>query len=172
MQVVWDPRKAAANLRKHKISFEEASTVFADSLALTGADPVHSIGQVRWITFGESVRGRLLVVAHTDEGISFESSVRERQLGARRDSMKKAKRTRSGALRRSYSREDFPEGLVRGKYAARFAKDSNMVRLDPEIHAAFPTSEAVNEALAGLLRVAKVARLSKRSSGRSTSSRR
>jgi hypothetical protein len=47
-----------------------------------------------------------------------------------------------------------------------------MVRLDPEIHAAFPTSEAVNEALAGLLRLAKTAHLSKRSSGRSTGSRR
>lgn len=68
MHVVWDPRKAATNLRKHNISFEEASTVFADNLALTGADPEHSIGQARWITFGESVRGRLLVVAHTDEG--------------------------------------------------------------------------------------------------------
>jgi hypothetical protein len=86
--------------------------------------------------------------------------------------MKKAKRTRSSALRRSYSRKDFPKGFVRGKYAARFAKDSNMVRLDPEIHAAFPTSEAVNEALAGLLRVARAARLPKRSSGRSTSPRR
>jgi uncharacterized DUF497 family protein len=68
MQVVWDPRKAAANARKHKVSFEEASTVFADGLALTGADPDHSIGQARWITFGESARGRLLAVAHTDEG--------------------------------------------------------------------------------------------------------
>ena len=86
--------------------------------------------------------------------------------------MKKAKGRRSDALRPSYRREDFPKGFVRGKYAARFAKESNMVRLDPEIHAAFPTSEAVNEALAGLLRVAKAARLAKRSSGRSTSSRR
>ena len=68
MQVVWDPRKAAANASKHKVSFEEASTVFADGLALTGADPDHSVGQARWITFGESVRGRLLAVAHTDEG--------------------------------------------------------------------------------------------------------
>lgn len=42
--------------------------MFADSLALTGSDPDHSIGEARWITFGESVRGRLLVVAHTDEG--------------------------------------------------------------------------------------------------------
>lgn len=81
--------------------------------------------------------------------------------------MKKAKRTKSGELRPSYNRADFPKGFVRGKYAARFAKESNIVRLDPEIHAAFPTSEAVNEALGGLLRVAKTARLTKRSSGRS-----
>lgn len=86
--------------------------------------------------------------------------------------MKKAKRRKPDALRPSYRREDFPKGLTRGKYAARFAKQSNMVRLDPEIQAAFPTSEAVNEALAGLLRVARTARLSKRSGGRSTSSRR
>lgn len=86
--------------------------------------------------------------------------------------MKKAKRTKQDDLRASYSREDFPKGFVRGKYAARFAAGSNIVRLDPEIHAAFPTSEAVNEALGGLLRVAKSARLTKRSSGRSTSSRR
>jgi len=80
--------------------------------------------------------------------------------------MKKARRKKSDDLRPNYEREDFPEGLVRGKYAARFTKESNIVRLDPEIHAAFPTSEAVNEALGGLLRVAKTARLTKRSSGR------
>lgn len=67
MQVVWDARKAAANLKKHRVSFEEASTVFADSLSVTGADPDHSIGEARFITFGESVRGRLLAVAHTDD---------------------------------------------------------------------------------------------------------
>lgn len=68
MQVVWDPRKAASNLAGHDMSFEEASTVFADNLAVTSADPDHSIGQARWITFGESVRGRLLAVAHAEEG--------------------------------------------------------------------------------------------------------
>jgi hypothetical protein len=82
-------------------------------------------------------------------------------------SLPSARGDRLDEMRRSYSREDFPKGLVRGKYAARFAKGSNIVRLDPEIHAAFPTSEAVNEALNGLLRVAKTARLTKRSSGRS-----
>jgi len=68
MQVLWDPRKAVFNVRKHNVSFEEASTVFADSLAMTSADPDHSIGQARWITFGESARGRLLAVAHVEEG--------------------------------------------------------------------------------------------------------
>jgi hypothetical protein len=52
MEVTWDRRKAAANLKKHKVSFEEASTVLADPLAITGADPDHSIDEVRWITFG------------------------------------------------------------------------------------------------------------------------
>lgn len=68
MQIVWDARKAAANKKKHGVSFEEAATVFADSLSLTGADPDHSVGEHRWITFGESVLSRLLAVAHTDEG--------------------------------------------------------------------------------------------------------
>lgn len=68
MNIAWDPRKAAANLKKHQVSFEEASTVFGDSLALTGADPDHSHGERRWITFGSSARGRVLTVAHTDEG--------------------------------------------------------------------------------------------------------
>jgi hypothetical protein len=69
-------------------------------------------------------------------------------------------------LRRSYKRSDFPAGFTRGKYAARLAAGSNVVVLDPENAAAFPTSEAVNEALGGLLRVAKSARLTSQSSGR------
>ena len=68
MRILWDPRKAATNLKKHRVAFEEASTVFSDGLALTGVDPDHSVGESRWVTFGESARGRLLVVAHTDEG--------------------------------------------------------------------------------------------------------
>jgi uncharacterized DUF497 family protein len=67
MRVTWDERKATANLRKHSVSFEEAATALADPLAITGADPDHSIGETRWITFGLSNRGRLLAVAHTDE---------------------------------------------------------------------------------------------------------
>lgn len=68
MRFIWDPRKAAGNLRKHAVSFDEASTALRDALALTGADPDHSVGEARWITFGVSSRGRLLVVSHADDG--------------------------------------------------------------------------------------------------------
>jgi uncharacterized DUF497 family protein len=68
MRFEWDPRRAAANLRKHGVSFEEATTALRDALALTGRDPDHSHGEARYITFGVSSRNRLLVVAHTDRG--------------------------------------------------------------------------------------------------------
>lgn len=68
MKIEWDPRKASSNLRKHKVSFEEASTSLSDPMAATGADPDHSATEDRFITFGVSKKGRLLVVAHADEG--------------------------------------------------------------------------------------------------------
>lgn len=67
MRIEWDPRKARSNLRKHKVSFEEASTALSDPMAATGADPDHSVTEDRFVTFGVSARGRLLVVAHNDE---------------------------------------------------------------------------------------------------------
>lgn len=51
----------------HQVSFEEASSALSDPMAATGADPDHSIGEFRYITFGISERGRLLVVAHTEQ---------------------------------------------------------------------------------------------------------
>jgi len=67
MKIEWDPKKAKLNLRKHRVSFEEATTALSDPMAATGADPDHSITEERYVTFGVSERGRLLVVAHTDE---------------------------------------------------------------------------------------------------------
>lgn len=67
MRIEWDPKKARLNLRKHGVSFEEAATAVSDPLATTGADPDHSMTEDRYITFGVSVRGRLLVVAHTEK---------------------------------------------------------------------------------------------------------
>ncbi len=68
MQFEWDPAKAAENLQKHGVSFEEAATVFRDTLSATGPDPDHSVGEERFVTFGVSTSGRLLVVGHTEHG--------------------------------------------------------------------------------------------------------
>ena len=66
MEFEWDPRKDAANRRKHGVGFREAATVFGDPLATTFADTDHSISEHRFLTIGASVSGRLLVVAHTE----------------------------------------------------------------------------------------------------------
>jgi uncharacterized DUF497 family protein len=68
MKCGWDRAKAAGNLQKHGVSFEEAATALADDLAVTAADPDHSRGEGRFITFGVSSSGRLLVVSHTERG--------------------------------------------------------------------------------------------------------
>ncbi len=64
----WDPEKAAANERKHGVSFEEAATVFRDRLALIMGDPDHSDEEDRFLLLGASDRGRLILVSHTDRG--------------------------------------------------------------------------------------------------------
>jgi hypothetical protein len=68
MILEWDPQKARSNLRKHHVSFKEATTALSDPLAATGSDPDHSVVEFRYVTFGMSERGRLLVVAHTEQG--------------------------------------------------------------------------------------------------------
>lgn len=68
MECEWDSAKAASNLKKHGVSFEEAATSLADDLSVTGRDPEHSWGESRFITFGVSSAGRLLVVSHTERG--------------------------------------------------------------------------------------------------------
>ena len=62
----WDPRKAAANLRKHQVSFPEATTAFGDPLSITIPDPDHSAEEERLLLLGRTEGGRLLVVAHTE----------------------------------------------------------------------------------------------------------
>jgi uncharacterized DUF497 family protein len=68
MEFEWDPVKAARNLAKHGVPFHEAATVFGDPLSMTYFDPNHSEDEDRYLTFGRSAAGRLLVVSHTDRG--------------------------------------------------------------------------------------------------------
>jgi uncharacterized protein len=70
MQFEWDPDKAKGSLRKHRVSFDEAVTVFYDPLSVTFDDLDHSISENRLVTVGYSGRGRLLVVSHTERGIA------------------------------------------------------------------------------------------------------
>ena len=69
MRFEWNAQEAAANLRKHGVSFDEAASVFFDPLSATGDDPDHSVDERRFVTFGNSSSGRLLVVApvHLDD---------------------------------------------------------------------------------------------------------
>lgn len=86
MKFEWDASKADENSRKHGVSFDEATTVFGDPLAITYADPEHSIGEYRFLTIGHSAQGRLIVVAHTDrDGKIRPISAREMTRKERKD---------------------------------------------------------------------------------------
>ena len=66
MQFEWDPAKEVTNLLKHGVSFDEASTVFGDTLSVSGRDLEHSVSEARLVTIGLSSEGRVLIVCHTD----------------------------------------------------------------------------------------------------------
>jgi uncharacterized protein len=71
MQFEWDENKAVSNLSKHRISFEEAKTVFDDPLYVDFYDLDHSEDEERYLIVGESDRGRLLIVSYAERGNSI-----------------------------------------------------------------------------------------------------
>ena len=85
MKFEWDPRKAAANLRKHSVTFDEAMTVFSNWESMTIPDPDHSRTEVRYVTMGTAFTSKLLVVVHTDRGDNI------RIISARRSSRRERK---------------------------------------------------------------------------------
>ena len=64
----WDEEKAKANLKKHKVGFDEAATVFTEAYSITIHDPDHSADEQRYIDIGTSDKGRVLVVVYTERG--------------------------------------------------------------------------------------------------------
>ena len=82
----WDARKAAANLRKHGVSFDEAATVFADPDALDGPDLAHSKHEARFLRLGKSLADRVLMLAYTIRGSGDAETIRI--ISARRASRK------------------------------------------------------------------------------------
>lgn len=78
MNLNWDPKKAVSNLRRHRVSFEEAGTVFGDPMALTFNDPDHSTEEMRFLTFGMTRTDKLLIVSYTErQGVTRIISARK-----------------------------------------------------------------------------------------------
>lgn len=78
----WDAQKATSNLKKHGVAFEQAASVFLDTLSLTVFDAEHSQHEERWFTLGRTTAGVLLAVAHTYQA-SSQASARIRIISAR-----------------------------------------------------------------------------------------
>ena len=82
----WDEEKAQANLRKHKVGFEEAKTVFNDPFLMTFPDPEHSDSEQRYLNIGYSLKRRVLIVVHTERGANIRIiSCRKATRSERRD---------------------------------------------------------------------------------------
>jgi len=138
--------KAVINLRKHNISFQEATTVFNDSLSVTFPDPDHSVGENRYVMIGMSGSGNYLVVSIVTEKNALASSVLEEQLTRETGFMKKDVDELDDEPRPEYDFSKMARG-IRGKYVERYRAGTNLVLLDPDIAQAFPTDASVNEAL-------------------------
>ncbi|MDQ3129472.1 MAG: BrnT family toxin [Acidobacteriota bacterium] len=81
----WNKKKARTNLRNHRVSFQEAATVFGNPLSETFDDPDHSTEERRFIIIGHSDSGKLLFVSHTDDGETIRIiSAREVTIGERK----------------------------------------------------------------------------------------
>lgn len=139
VQFEWDREKAERNLYKHGVSFTEAITAFDDPLSVTVPDLSHSVNEERFWIVGESNRGRLLVVAHTDDGrvirlisARLATSVSERAMKHQSD---------DDELPRTI---DFSGG-IRGKYVDRY-REGISVR---EIMSADPIRSSVVQSRLG-----------------------
>jgi len=89
----WDKNKAKKNIEIHELSFDEASTVFKDTLSLTIHDPLHSNEEDRFTLIGNSVKNRLLVIVHTERGDKI------RIISARKATKKERKQYEENAKR-------------------------------------------------------------------------
>ena len=132
-------------MAKHGVSFEESSTVFGDPRSLTIPDPVHSKVEERFVTTGTSHRGNCWLLYIPSGATISASSAREWRADENESPMKKA-RDKNGEMLAEY---DFSQG-VRGKYARRYARGTNVVVLEPDVAKLFPNAEAVNSSLRSL----------------------
>lgn len=158
----WDAQKAAANLKKHRISFEEGASVFLDPLAITFPDPDHSSEEQREITAGHTIKGRVVLVPIASAVGGSGSLAHVLQPGVSENSMKKKAAAKLGdELRPEYDLSKL-HGGVRGKYYRQAVTGTNLVLIEPDLINFFPDSKAVNHALRLLTEVAHLTTTAKR----------
>jgi uncharacterized DUF497 family protein len=175
----WNSSKARMNLQKHKVTFEEARTLFNDPLLLTYPDESHSETEERYISIGNSVRNRVLVVVHTEreeaeDTLTSALSVAAELRHQNDEPMKKAMNNAAGKSESAemLSEYDFTgKKGVRGKYYRAYRRGHTVrisqedgtvsvqyftlkegaVMLESDVREYFPTSESVNQALRSLI---------------------
>ena len=153
MRIEWDETKARTNFKKHGISFYEASSVFYDQLSATGEDGHHSMkNDLSHLVYRR--RAMFWQSFILSAAMRFEKLAPERQHGLRGNFMSKPKKKSADEMLPEYKRSDFTK-VVRGKYADRLRKSSNVVVIDPDLTKVFPNAEAVNAALRSLSEIAK-----------------
>jgi uncharacterized DUF497 family protein len=145
----YDHRKAAANLRKHGVSFDEAITVFeGDPSAYTDFDPDHSAEDERFFTIGIST------VAECSSSVIMRGMARFAS-----SAPAKPNQTNGISMKAQIAKVPTPKPIaksgtaVRGKYFNQIAKGTNLAIIDPALHVHFPDSESVNRALRALLSI-------------------
>jgi uncharacterized protein len=144
----WDARKAAANLKKHRVAFEDAATVFLDPLAGTYPDPDHSLSEHWEITIDHTLEGHLIFVAPCERGGKIRIVSARLATARERNSMRKKSvvADRGNDMRAEHDLSQL-KGGVRGKYYRQATAGTNLVLIEPDPMDIFPESEAVNRAL-------------------------
>jgi uncharacterized DUF497 family protein len=155
IEVEWDLPKAAKNLRRHQVSFDEAATLFEDPVFITAIDEEHSLDDERYITSvcqnaADCWSSRISIVR-----AAYALSAPVARRGKRRIFMRKPINPDDYELRDEY---DFSKTIIlpKGRYAPHRRAGKNVVVLAPDVEQAFPTDESVNAALRLVMQIAKI----------------
>ena len=157
MTYEWDAKKAKVNRRKHRISFEDAATVFLDPLALTFPTRITRLERNERSPLAGPVVSRLYSCRIASVVTGSESSAHEKPPEESASNMKKAStKEMTDDLRPEYDLSQL-KGGVRGKYYREVSAGTNLVLIEHELAAVFPDSESVNRALRMLVNIAAAA---------------
>lgn len=165
MEFEWDPHKAASNLLRHGVAFEEALSVFADPLARVHGDPAHSEGEGREIIVGHSNRNRLLLEYSLSSAANRSESLARGAQRIKNDmTTKKTSLKRSSDEMQAEYRFDYKTSRP-NRFASRMKGNTVAVVLDPDVASVFTTSASVNRTLRSAIKGRSRKRGSKRKAG-------